>query len=291
MIKISSVEGNHQKLDGGAMFGNAPRAVWSKWLPPDDLGRIRLSCRAMLVETPQHRVLCETGIGAFFDPKLKERYGVEETEHVLLTSLEKLGLKDTDIDAVILSHLHFDHAGGLLPAFNGQAVTERRLLFPRAKYIVGEEAWQRACHPHSRDRASFIPGLTSMLEASGRLILVKTSKPHVDFLGSAFTFWFSSGHTPGHMHTIVQGATQRVVFAGDLIPGTAWVHVPITMGYDRYPELLIDEKMTFYNDVVDANTFVFFTHDGQCSWAHIRKSAEGKYQPVGMTQNLVREVL
>src|SRR4051812_44570609 len=111
-VKISSVEGNRQLLDGGAMFGNAPRLVWERWIKPDDRGRIPLACRAMLIELDNKKILCETGIGAFFEPKLAERFGVETpSKHMLLENLKKLNVNPEDIDEVILSHLHFDHAG------------------------------------------------------------------------------------------------------------------------------------------------------------------------------------
>src|SRR5690349_1775474 len=127
MRTITAVLGNSQRLDGGAMFGNAPKALWSRWIPPDELNRIPLACRAMLVNDEGRMVLAETGIGAFFAPELRERYGVVEPGHVLVDNLRSLGLTDADIDVVVLSHLHFDHAGGLLSAWEPDR--EPRLLF------------------------------------------------------------------------------------------------------------------------------------------------------------------
>ena len=129
MHRFWSLEGNTQKLDGGSMFGNAPRALWERWAIPDSRHRIDLACRALLVreEPPQgdpRWLLFETGIGAFFEPALKDRYGVQESEHVLLESLASLGLSHEDIDVVVLSHLHFDHAGGLLSAWKPKAAVE-----------------------------------------------------------------------------------------------------------------------------------------------------------------------
>jgi glyoxylase-like metal-dependent hydrolase (beta-lactamase superfamily II) len=274
---ISSIEGNRQWLDGGAMFGNAPRPVWEKWLTPDEKGRIPLACRSLLIETGTQKILCETGIGAFFEPKLAERYGVEDGQnHRLLHSLAQLGLSDSDIDIVILSHLHFDHAGGLLPTYSDIEKGNRDLLFPRARYVVGREAWARAINPHPRDRASFIPGLTEQLESSGRLILVDGAK-HKE-LPDQLSFFYTSGHTPGQMHTQFQGTQSQVIFAGDLIPGRAWVHVPITMGYDRFPELLIDEKTQLYERIADQNCWIFFTHDPEKAMAKIARDVKGKYE-------------
>src|SRR5687767_7281319 len=114
VMRILSIEGNTQRLDGGAMFGNCPRPVWEKWAPPDDRHRITLACRALLVDEGKRKVLCEAGIGAFLEPKLRERFGVQEDRHVLLESLAAKGIAPEDIDVIVLSHLHFDHAGGLL---------------------------------------------------------------------------------------------------------------------------------------------------------------------------------
>src|SRR5690606_13536706 len=132
---------------------------------------IPLACRCLLAQGVAGRtVLFETGIGAFFEPKLRERYGVVEEGHVLLDSLAAAGFSDADIDVVVLSHLHFDHAGGLLaPWRDGETP---RLLFPNATFLVGARHWQRALDPHPRDRASFIAELPALLEDSGRLELV-----------------------------------------------------------------------------------------------------------------------
>src|SRR5690606_29508772 len=134
MRTLTSLLGNSQRLDGGAMFGNAPKALWSRWIAPDDQNRIPLACRALLVRDGGRLVLLETGIGAFFDPKLKDRYGVVEDEHVLLRSLDEAGASHEDVDVVVLSHLHFDHAGGLLTPWREGAAPE--LLFPRATFVV-----------------------------------------------------------------------------------------------------------------------------------------------------------
>ena len=280
-MKLWSILGNSQKLDGGAMFGNAPREMWRKWIPADELNRIPLACRALLATPLNGRtVLFETGIGSFFEPKLRERYGVQEDRHVLLDSLLDAGFGHEDIDVVVLSHLHFDHAGGLLsPWAEGEAP---KLLFPNATFVVSRGCWERAQDPHPRDRASFIPGLNELLQASGRLEIVDGAHSHA--LGDAVRFHYSHGHTPGLMLAEIVGpehvdgeAHGGVVFCADLIPGRPWVHVPITMGYDRNAELLIDEKRDFLDDMRARNVHLFFTHDPACALAQVTRDDRGRF--------------
>ena len=112
-MKLWSILGNSQRLDGGAMFGNAPRALWERWMPADALHRIDLGCRALLVREGERNILVETGIGAFFSPELKQRFGVQEERHVLLASLRDAGFSHEDIDVVVLSHM--EHHANIVP--------------------------------------------------------------------------------------------------------------------------------------------------------------------------------
>jgi glyoxylase-like metal-dependent hydrolase (beta-lactamase superfamily II) len=275
-MQCISLEGNSQRLDGGAMFGNCPRNVWASWCPPDEENRIPLACRALLVREPQGRtILFEAGVGAFFDARMRERYGVVESDHRLLRSLSQAGVAPEAIDVVVLSHLHFDHAGGILTAW--REGEEPGLVFPNAQYVVSDEAWRRAESPHPRDRASFIPGLTKQIEATGKLECVSGDTSST--LGSGYDFRYSQGHTPGLMLTRIEAAQPGpITFVGDLIPGTPWIHAPITMGYDRYPELLIEEKSALLAEIEADNEWIFMPHDPKVAACRIARDERGRFQ-------------
>ncbi|MCP4688784.1 MAG: MBL fold metallo-hydrolase [Desulfobacterales bacterium] len=272
-MKLYSILGNFARLDGGAMFGNIPKAVWSRWMRPDEFNRLPVGSRALLAITENHKVLFETGFGAFMEPRLRERLGMEESAHILLESLEKTGVSHEEITEIILSHLHFDHAGGLLSAWKEGEAPE--LLFPNATCHVSEPAWERATRPHFRDRASFSPLINEKLKNSKRLALLD-SEDTLAFDELKIHFFESNGHTPGMLCADLRWDEKRLVFGADLIPSRFCVHLPVTSGFDRFPELLIDEKEVLLKSLAEENAWLFYTHDPEIAVSKVRIDGETK---------------
>jgi glyoxylase-like metal-dependent hydrolase (beta-lactamase superfamily II) len=161
-------------------------------------------------------------------------------------------------------------------------------LFPRARFIVSKRAWERARAPHARDRASYIPELPELLARSARLEVI--DREYSTLLGRSVRFELSDGHTPGLLLAEV-GGEGGVAFCSDLIPGRPWVHLPVTMGYDRYPELLIDEKRRFLEDKMARRVRLFFTHDLECAVATPTRGDDDRFGVTAEQRALEGEVL
>lgn len=263
------VDGNRYSLDGGAMFGHVPRALWSQWYTPDENNCVPLASHCLVVRHEQRTLLFETGIGHYLAPKYARRFGLEGDVNQLPVNLNKRGVLPGDVTDVILSHLHFDHAGGLMPDWPAREEGSWQPLFPNARYWVGATQFARAQAPHVRDRASYIPDLCDKLKKTGRLHLISPDEPAPPELADILTFHFSDGHTLGLMHALIHGTTPTIFFASDLIPGTRWIHIPINTGYDRCPEKGADEKRAFLEKAVQHRWLVMYPHDPQTAASHV----------------------
>ncbi|MCK4575607.1 MBL fold metallo-hydrolase [candidate division WOR-3 bacterium] len=240
-------------LDGGAMFGVVPKIFWQKTNPSDEKNRIILGLHPLLIKHPEKNILIDTGIGNKFDEKLKGIYGVDKSEN-LEDSLKKYGLKTTDIDTVIITHLHFDHAGGntYLTA-EGETVPK----FPNATYIVQKKEWEGAINPNPRSKASYLEENFMPLEYHNQLRLIDGDVEIFPYITCIRT----GGHTEGHQIVIIEEGDQGAIYWADLIPTTSHIRIPYIMGYDLFPLDVFREKERFIKRAIEMGWISFFEHD------------------------------
>jgi glyoxylase-like metal-dependent hydrolase (beta-lactamase superfamily II) len=250
-------------LDGGAMFGVVPKALWSKLAPPDERNRVPLALRCLLVVDGQRRILIDDGIGTLWEAKHRDMYAIDQSKFDLDRDLARAGFSRSDITDVVLTHLHFDHAGGTTRLENG----ERRLSFPRATYHLQRRNWKWAHQPTDKDRGSFREETFDLLERSGRLHLLEGQTelyPGVELL-------VSEGHTVGLQLPRISDGDASLFYCGDIIPTTAHLKPSWAMAYDLYPLTVIEEKKMILAQAVEEDWTLFFEHDPVIAACHVRE--------------------
>ena len=254
-------------LDGGAMFGVVPKPLWSRDTEADEKNRIPMVTRAILVDTKERVVLIDTGIGEDRDEKFKSIYGIRQRNGGISGVLKNLGYAEEDIDDIIITQLHFDHAGGCTKILENGSWTPR---FPAARYHVQEKQWRWAHSPTPRDRASFISTDFDPIEEKGQLILHNGSYDLVEGIRVEVT----EGHTPGHQVVIIQTDDTTYLYPGDTIPMSFHVRIPYIMGYDLEPLKTLKEKTELLEKAASSNWKILFEHDPkiECATVHF----EGK---------------
>ena len=249
-------------LDGGAMFGVVPKPLWQRVAPADARNRIRMGMRPLLVRG-ERTILIDAGCGDKMDAKAAEIYALDRSRH-LDHALADAGVTAADIDVVVASHLHFDHAGGFTTRGDDGIVRPR---FPRAEYIVRAGEYEDATHPHERNRASYFAENYVPLREAGVLTLVEDDGEVAPGIHVRRT----GGHTRHHQVLLIESGGQTAVFMADLIPTAAHVRLPWIMGYDLFPMDTLEYKRTFLREAVEREYLVFFEHDPVVSAGYLRE--------------------
>jgi glyoxylase-like metal-dependent hydrolase (beta-lactamase superfamily II) len=251
--RVTTLETGYLWLDGGSMFGSVPKPLWSKLQPPDERNRIRLAMRCLLVEGSDGRILVDDGVGMKFPPKLADIYRVEHDSHTLEGSLAKMGLGPADITDVVLTHLHFDHAGGSTRQDGDRVVP----TFPKARYHVQRRNLENARHPNLRERASYLAENFEPLEEHGALNPIDGGKT----LWPGFEIFTADGHTRGQQLVRVSGPEGVLYFVADLIPTSSHVRIPFVMGYDVAAIETMQEKRALLERAVQESAWIVIEHD------------------------------
>jgi glyoxylase-like metal-dependent hydrolase (beta-lactamase superfamily II) len=276
------------KLDGGAMFGIIPKPLWSRVIAADEQNRIQLSLRVMLIRTAHKNILIDTGIGDYHGDKFDDRFGVEGNKNPLIKILkESFDLNPSDITDLIISHLHFDHVGGL------GSDSPHKLLFPEATIHVHRQHYDYALNPTDRDAGSFhmqyFKTLLDAADANGKLHWLEGSDGLILADGpERIHFKCSFGHTPYLMYAW----DENFIYMADLVPTAHHIPIPWVMGYDISPGQTTKDKKDFYEFIAAEKKTMIFEHDIQ-TWG--AKIAVTKGQPevlerFAATQNETMEI-
>lgn len=271
-VELLSLSDGMFRLDGGAMFGVVPKPLWERRAPADEKNRIALGMRPLLVKTGGQHVLIDAGCGDKMSAKEAEIYAFDRVKN-LDHALADHGLTAANIDVVIASHLHFDHAGGFTAMVDGQVVPR----FPNARYKIRRAEYEDATHPHERNRASyFVENYVPLVEAGV-----------VDFIEDdgvvlpGISVQRTGGHTMHHQLIRIDSGGRTAIFTADLMPTAAHVDEPWIMGYDLYPMDTLAFKRTFVREAIDREYVIFFEHDPAMAAGVIREiNGKKKVEPV-----------
>jgi methylmalonyl-CoA epimerase len=261
-LELISLSDGFFRLDGGSMFGVVPKTLWSAKTPADDRNRIQLAMRPLIVRGARTMII-DAGLGDKENEKFLEIYGVDRSRH-LDHALAEAGLTVQDIDIVLASHLHFDHAGGFTARGRDGRVVPR---FPRAQYVVRRGEWEDATHPSVRTRASYLADNYVPLADAGVLQLVDDDQTIMPGVRVRRT----GGHTMHHQMVIIESGGRTAAFVADLIPTTAHVPEPWIMGFDLFPLDTLAAKQRFEKEAVEDEILVFFEHDPLVTAAYLRQ--------------------
>lgn len=259
-------------LDGGAMFGTVPKTLWQKTNPADEQNRIPMEARALLLKSSNRNILIDVGNGSDFTekygdkigPKFAEIYSVKQNGPNLISSLKKHNINPEDITDVILTHLHFDHAGGATKAANNKIVP----TFPNATYYVQKANFETALKPNIREKASYLQANFMPLQEAG---VLKFLDGNIQNFLPAISLIVSNGHTQGHQVVQIADENSQVFYCGDVIPTSSHIRSAWIMGYDLDPLQIIQEKADLLQKSENKKTYLFFEHDPYCDVATVEK--------------------
>ncbi len=272
--RVEVVPDTEFRLDGGAMFGVVPRVLWERVSPPDELNRVTLNCNCLFIDTGKKKILIETGLGEKWTTKQLSMYGIFR-ERPFAESLKATACCGTeDIDIVINTHLHFDHAGGNTV---GSQADSLRAQFPNARYLVSQSEFHAAENPHERDRASYLPDNWHPLIESKQLDLMPESYEPVEGLKVEQV----RGHSET-MQTIKLNRGGETLFGFfDMLPTRHHLPLPWIMSYDLYPTETLEFKKRILPQAVEENWICHFYHDSEMPLARLAE-VNGKVQTVSL---------
>jgi glyoxylase-like metal-dependent hydrolase (beta-lactamase superfamily II) len=267
-MKLYTIDTGFFKLDGGAMFGVVPKAIWNKTNPADENNLCNWAMRCLLVEDNNRLILIDTGIGNKQDTRFFSHYYLHG-DATLDTSLAKHGFHRDDITDVFLTHLHFDHVGGAVRRENDQLTP----AFKNATYWSNKKHWDWAVFPNEREKASFLKENIIPIQESGQLKFIDTGGK-VKFADD-FNVRFVSGHTEAMMLPLIKYKGKNILYMADLLPSIGHLPIPYVMAYDMFPLTTLNEKKLFLNEALENDYILYFEHDPLNECCTVQQTEKG----------------
>lgn len=270
-MTLHPIETGNFKLDGGAMFGVVPKALWERTNPADAQNRISMAARSLIIEDGNRLILIDTGLGNKQNDRFFSHYGLWG-DHSMDTSLNKAGFHRDDITDVFFTHLHFDHCGGAIIR------NEKEQLIPafkNARFWVHEDHWEWAIQPNKREKASFLPENILPIQESGQLHFISGKTKLVKNSPLGFDILLMDGHTEKQMLPMLNYKGHTIVFAGDLIPSVGHIPLPYIMSYDTRPLISLQEKDLFLKEAIKKNYVLFMEHDAYNEIVTLKQTERG----------------
>ena len=248
------------RLDGGAMFGVVPRPLWECANPPDERNRVASACRCLLVETPEAKVLVDTGCGDRFDAKGRELFAIDP-EITLVDSLAGVGVDPQQITHVLLTHLHFDHSAGALRRDGDELAP----VFAGALHIVQRGELDDARNGRSIMRSSYLAQDLAVLTDAAAWTWTEGDAEIVPGVRVEKT----GGHTEHHQSVIIHGGRYDLLFPGDVIPTRAHLRPYWVMAYDMFPYDTFQQKQKLAQRACEDDWIVAWDHDPDTPWSRL----------------------
>ncbi|MBE8720606.1 MBL fold metallo-hydrolase [Sphingobacterium pedocola] len=269
-MKLYSIETGFFKLDGGAMFGVVPKSIWHKSNPADDNNLCTWANRLLLIEDGKRLTLVDTAIGDKQDDKFFRHYYLHG-DATIDSSLAKYGFHRDDITDILLTHLHFDHCGGAIQREGDRLVP----AFKNAYYWSNEKHWEWALNPNPREKASFLKENILPIQESGQLKFLKEDERY----DNNITIRYANGHTESMMLPQIEYKGKTILYMADLLPSVGHIPLPYVMSYDTRPLTTMQERQSYWKEIVDREYILFFEHDAVnecCNLQHTEKGIRVK---------------
>tara|TARA_R110000868_G_scaffold334233_8_gene594986 strand:- start:1512 stop:2402 length:891 start_codon:yes stop_codon:yes gene_type:complete len=277
-LKYYTLEPAYFRLDGGAMYGIIPKPLWNKVHQADDQNRVDMSLRLMAIETKSQLIVIDTGIGDYHGDKFDARFDVRGQKDPLTKAVEAIGKKPSDVTDLVISHLHFDHVGGIGIADGGKTLSP---VFKNARLHLHRDHWAYAHAPTERDGGSFhthnFDPVVDYYRSNSKIVWHEGNDGEILKYdgGGSLRFKCSFGHTPYLMHPY----DDKFIYLADLIPTSNHVHIPWVMGYDIAPGVTTKDKRQFLEFVLEKNLTIIYEHDPKFWGSKVVRDGKGGFDP------------